>query len=172
MYSLNVSLPAAVRERAFDLRPALTDFDRVRESRTQTLVLKRLPATDRREFLRTEHRARNALAGAPVVCARISGIGFFSDPPTGTGPVVYLSVDSHGIHDLHQRLVEEFGAVEPLEGDDYVPHVTLARGGNLRDAERITSRSIDPIHFSVEELAFYDVTDREHIGTISLRSEE
>jgi 2'-5' RNA ligase len=168
VYSLNVPLPEAVRERTATLRPALTDFEAVRESRTQTLVLKRLPAEDRREYLTAERRARAALACAPAVEAEVTGIDAFWDPPNGTGPVVFLAVTSPGLLDLHRRLVAEFGAIDELEGDSYVPHITLARGGERRAVSRLQQRSFEPIRFRIVTLEFYDGTDGERIDTLSL----
>lgn len=168
MYSVNVPLPEAVRELTASLRPSLSSFDRVRESRSQTLVLKRLPAEDRREYLAVERRARDALRGAPAVEVEITGIDAFRDPPNGPGPVVYLAVESPGLHLLHERLVDTFGAIDPLEGDDYTPHVTLARGDAEAALQSLLDRSIDPIRFTVDTLEFYDGTHGERIDTVSL----
>lgn len=165
---MNVPLPPAVREVTARLRPALTGFDRVRESRSQSLVLKRLPAEDRREYVAAERRAREALRGAPAVEAAIDGIDVFYDPPNGPGPVVYLAVESPGLHQLHDRLVAEFGAIEVLEGEDYTPHVTLARGGDAASIRALTERDIDPVRWTVTELEFYDGTYGERIDTVSL----
>ena len=168
MYSLNAPLPPAVWDLTASLRPSLSGFDRVRETRTQTLVLKRLPATDRREFIDVERRARDALRGAPAVEARISGIEVFRDPPNGPGPVLYLAVESPGLDRLHSMLVEEFGAIETLEGDGYVPHVTLARGGSEAVIESLRDRDIEGLTFTIDALEFYDGRYRERIDTISL----
>lgn len=168
MYSLNVPVPSVVRDLAEELRPALVGFERVREPRAHTLVLKRLAATDRREYLAVERRARAALSGAPAVEARIAELGAFWNPPNGPGPVLYLAVESPGLLDLHRRLVGELGAVEGMEGEVYTPHVTLARGGDRSTIERLLSRDIDPIRFTVTTLAFYDGRHGERIDTISL----
>ena len=168
MYSLNVPLPASVWDLTAKLRPALSGFDRIRESRTQTLVLKRLPAADRREYVDVERRAREALRGAPAVEARIAGLDVFWDPPNGPGPVVYLAVESPGLFQLHQQLVEEFDAIDELEGEAYVPHVTLARGGNDAAVESVLDREFTPLTFTVDTLEFYDGRHRERIDTISL----
>lgn len=168
MYSLNVPVPPAVRDFAEELRPALVGFERIREPRTHTLVLKRLPAADRREYLEDERRARGALTGAPAVEARIAELGVFWEPPNGPGPVLYLAVESPGLIDLHERLVEELDAVAEMEGEAYTPHVTLARGGDRSTIEGLLSRDIDPIRFTVTELAFYDGRHGERIDTISL----
>lgn len=168
MYSVNVPVPNAVHEVARDLRPALTGFQRIRERHRQTLLLKRLPADDRREYLDAERRAREALVGAPAVEARITGLGAFREPPTGSAPVLYLEVESPGLQQLHGMLVDEFGAVgEVLEGDEYEPHVTLARGDGP-DLGPLLSREIEPITWTVEELEFYDATYYERISGLSL----
>lgn len=168
MYSLNVPLPPAVREVTDRLRPALTGFDRIRESRSQSLVLKRLPAEDRREYVDAERRAREALRGAPAVEAAIDGIDVFFDPPNGPGPVVYLAVESPGLHQLHDRLVAEFGAIQGLEGEGYTPHVTLARGGDAETIQALQERAIDPVRWTVTALEFYDKRHGERIDSVSL----
>lgn len=165
---MNVPLPEAVRRLTEELRPALVGFDRVRESRTQTLVLKRLQAADRREYLDVERRARQALEGAPAVEAAVTGIDVFRDPPNGPGPVLYLAVESPGLHQLHDRLVEALGAVDVLEGAAYTPHITLARGGERERIQELLGREIDPIRFTVTALEFYDGTHGERIDTVSL----
>jgi len=170
VYSLNVPIPSAVRDLAADLRPALAGFDRVRESRDRTLVLKRLPAEDRREYLRVERQAREALAGAPAVEAAVTGIGVFRDPPNGPGPVIYLTIESPGLQQLHERLVETLGAVAELEGDGYVPHVTLARGDAEQALDRLRARELDETRFVIDTLEFYDGRHGERIDTLSLPS--
>ncbi len=168
MYSLNVPIPVAVRDLAASLRPALAGFNRVRESRDRTLVLKRLPAEDRREYIEVERRAREALRGAPALEAAVTGIDVFRDPPNGPGQVVYLAVESPGLYDLHDRLVAEFDPIEPLEGEQYTPHVTLARGDDEASIQDLLAREIDPITFAITALEFYDGTHGERIDTISL----
>lgn len=168
MYSVNVPVPPAVRDLASELRPALSGFSRIRPPRSRTLVLKRLPAEDRREYLAAEGRVRQALDGAPVVEARVDGIGVFSEPPIGTGPVAYLSIESPGLAQLHDRLIEEFGPVEGLEGPAYVPHVTLARGGPRSAVEALRDRAVEPVSFTVDTLELYDSRHGERIEAIAL----
>ncbi|MDZ7849896.1 MAG: 2'-5' RNA ligase family protein [Halodesulfurarchaeum sp.] len=168
MYSLNVPVPVEVRELARQLRPALSGFDRIRPARTRTLVLKRLPATDRREYLEAARRARAALAGTAPFEVRVTGTAAFQNPPRGPAPVGYLAVEGQGLWTIHDRLVDVFGAVEALEGPDYVPHVTLARGGPPSAADRLLAREIEPVTFSVETLEFYDSAYDERIEAIPL----
>jgi hypothetical protein len=158
--SLNVPVPGAVRRLAGDLAPVLAPFERVRERKT--MVCKRFEERVDRAAVRA------ALAGAPAVEARVTGVGFFENPPRGPGPVVYLAVESPGLRRLHRRLVDRFGAVPGLEGDAYVPHVTLARDGDRAGAERAAAREVDPVTWTVSRLDAWDAERRERIGAIDL----
>jgi 2'-5' RNA ligase len=168
VFSVTVPVPPAVRDLADRLRPALSGFDRIRPSRTRTLVVKRLPAETRREYLEAARRAKAALGDVTPFQVRITGTGFFRDPPRGPGPVVYLAAESEGLRRAHDRLVAEFGAVDGLEGPDYVPHVTLARGGSRNAVNRLADRSIEPFEFSVTELHCYDSDRGERMEPIPL----
>ncbi|KAB1187112.1 MULTISPECIES: 2'-5' RNA ligase family protein [Haloferax] len=163
MYSLNVPVPGRVARLASDLFPYLASFDRVRDR--HTLVCKRFESDD---FARLRERLRQTLRGAPAFEARVTGIDFFEHPPRGSAPVVYLVVESPGLEDLHWRLVEEYGAVDALEGDDYVPHVTLARGGDVSDARAVASQQFDPVEWTVSRVDLYDGNFRETAASISL----
>ncbi|WP_255169184.1 2'-5' RNA ligase family protein [Natrononativus amylolyticus] len=164
MYSINVPVPGRVRGLAADLYPALQGFETIRED--HSLLLKRLGDAD--HVTQLQHRAHRALEGAPAVEARIAEIDYFADPPLGSAPVVYLAVESPGLESIHADLLEAFGTVEGLEGADYVPHVTLARGGTLADAERLAAREIEPITWTVRELEFFDGAYRLPVSRISL----
>lgn len=164
MYSVNVPVPGRVRELAADLYPVLQEFETVRED--HSLLLKRLgEATHVNELQRRAHRA---LEGAPAVEAQVTGIEFFADPPLGSAPVVYLAVESPGLEALHADLATSFDAVDGLEGPDYVPHVTLARGGDLEAARRLADREVDPITWTVRELEFFDGSYRLPVSRVSL----
>jgi len=168
VYSLNAPLPPAIREVTATVRPALVGFDAVRESRSQTLVVKRLGVDDRRAYLGAADRARDALRGAPAVEARIADVGVFEDPPNGRGPVAYLAVESPGLRRLHDRLAEVIDPIPDLEGGDYVPHVTLARGGDGAAVERLGDVAFEPVTWTVDALEFYDARHGERIETLSL----
>lgn len=113
-------------------------------------------------------RARQALAGTPPVEVRVDGIDYFEQPTRGPAPVVYLAVQSRGLERLHERLVDELGAVGGLEGPDYTMHVTLARGGALADARELAERSVEPVSFTLSELQFYDARHDQVIRRIPL----
>lgn len=150
MYSVTVPVPGRVRELATALYPELVGFDAVRED--HSCLLKRLGEPDHAAQL--QHRTHRALEGTAPLEARVTGIDYFADPPLGSAPVVYLAVDSPGLESVHARLAEEFGTVAELEGEDYVPHVTLARGGDEATAKRVADRDTDAIEWTVGELEF------------------
>jgi 2'-5' RNA ligase len=162
-FSLNVPVPGRVERIASTLAPQLSGFDRIR--RRHSLVCKRLGPG---EPTRLADRARRALAGAPAADARVTGIDTFDDPPTGSAPVVYLAVESPGLQRLHATLCESFEPVPDLEGEGYVPHVTLARGGDVAAARRLTDRDLDPVTWTVSELHLWDAHDRETVRRFSL----
>jgi hypothetical protein len=158
--SLNVPVPGRVARLAADLAPHLAAFERRRDS--LSLVCKRFEGRVDRVDL------RRALAGAPAFEARVTGVEYFDRPVRGPGPVVYLAVESPGLRDLHDRLVERFGAVPELEGEAYTPHVTLARGGTRRAAERLAERSVEPVAWTVSTLDCWDTEHRAAVGSVSL----
>ena len=169
MFSLNVPVPGSVARIASELRPALagSGVDRVRDR--HSLVVKRFEGDDERSLPRLRERLRPALQGSPAFEARVARVDVFENPPRGPGPVVYLAVESHGLRALHDRLVDAFGAVDGLEGDDYTPHVTLGRGGAF-DADTLAALScrFDPVTWTVSELVVYDSRYREPVARLSL----
>lgn len=140
MFSLNIPLPPDINRLANRLHPQLSEFDRVRER--HTLVCKRLGPNLEVESIdgtngdvrpsetvaELREEIRPLVRNTPPFQVEITGIDAFSHPQTGPGPVVYLVVESQQVYDLHRRLTRAFGAIDGLEGDAYVPHVTLARG--------------------------------------------
>ena len=163
MFSLNAPAPGRAKRLAAELYPRLAGFERVRER--HSLVCKRFESAD---YDRLAERTRRALDGAPAVAARVTGIESFEDPVRGPAPVVYLAIESPGLVAIHERLVGEFGAIAALEGGEYVPHITLARGGDVGRAEELRALTIDPIEWTVSELVFYDATHHESVSTLSL----
>lgn len=175
VFSLNVPVPGEARQLTSVLRPTLSAFETVRDR--PTLVLKRFGeetietrgrTTPEDQVAALRERLRPLLARTAPFEVRIDRIDFFERPTTGPGPVVYLAVESGRLEHLHRRLVDEFGAIEGLEGEAYVPHVTLARGGSVEDAERLADRSIEPIEWRVSELALWDARFREPVGRMRL----
>ena len=167
MYSLNVALPSSVTSLAGRLSRDLPQA-RARPRGEHTLVVKRLGNGDHAAYARLEARARDAVRGTTPFEVRITGVGCFETAVTDPSPVVYLAVESPELRALHERLCAEFGAVDRLEGDDYVPHVTIARGGDPAAARRLVEREIDPIEWAVEELVFHDAERGQSVSRVSL----
>lgn len=167
MYSLNVPPPSEVTALAQTLAHDLP-MARARTRGEHTLVAKRLGATDRTDFQHVAARVREALAGTPSFEARTTGIDYFSEDPVGSSPVVYLTIESPELHRLHRRLCDVVDPVANFEGDDYAPHVTIARGGSTDAADRLADRGIEPVTWTVTELQFWDATRSVPVGTVSL----
>jgi len=172
VFSLNVPVPGSVARLASELYPQLVAFDSQREQ--FTLVVKRFEKSaldadspdHQLSVLRKQLPA--VLAGTPAFEARIGAIDYFAEPTRGSGPVVYLAVGSPGLRDLHHELVDAYGAIEGLEGVDYVPHITVARGGSVADADRLVDRAIEPVSWTVSELLLWDSRYREAVTRYSL----
>jgi 2'-5' RNA ligase len=168
VYSLNAPVPGEVERLASELFPSLTAFEQVRER--HALLVKRLgdvPAA-RVGPDRLAERLRPVVSGTPAFEARISGIDYFAEPPLGSAPVVYLAVECPELRRLHRRLVAEFGAVEDLEGESYVPHLTLARGGAVDAAAGLAETDIESITWTMSELWLWNQEFRESVRRIQL----
>ena len=169
MFSLNVPVPGRVERLASDLHPALTSFDSIRER--HSLVVKRFDTTldaDADSLPRLRERLRGTLRGVDPFEIRTDGIDAFEVPTKGPGPVVYLAIESPGLFDLHDRLCAEFGTVPKMEGEEYTPHVTLARGGRIDDARALVERDIEAVRWTVDEVRVWDGRYREDAARIPL----
>jgi hypothetical protein len=172
VFSLNVPVPGQVSRLASGLHSELTGFERIRER--HTLLAKRFDTAlddDVDSLPRLRERLRPLLRdhGAGSLELRIDGLDYFERPPRGPGPVVYLAVESPDLRALHRRLCESFGTVEGIEGDDYVPHVTLARGGSVADAaDLVDRREVDAVEWTTSELRIRDSRYREDAARIPL----
>lgn len=185
MFSLNVPLPPAVEHLVADLHPKLSGFDRVRDR--HTLVCKRFSVGDvrdgeneradrgdappREEALdRLRERLRRPLAGVDPFEVAVTGVDVFDAPRSGSRPVVYLSVERDELVRVHRRLCDAFGAVEGIEGDEYVPHITLARGGNPEPGvvADLVDAEFDPVRWRVHALDVWDPEFREVAASVEL----
>ena len=182
MFSLNVPLPPTIDRLASDLHPKLSGFDRVRDH--HTLVCKRFGVDDvsesgerddepprRADALdRLRGRLGRTLGRAAPFEVAVTGVDTFDAPASGSAPVVYLTVESDGLARLHGRLCDAFGAVEGIEGDDYEPHVTLARGGNPEPGAvaSLVDAAFDPVRWRVHALDVWDPAFREVAATVDL----
>lgn len=164
--SLNVPVPGRVKRLANDLEPALYGFERVR--RRHTLVVKRFGERTSTEYARLVPEVRRAIGGTAPFEVRVRGIETFERPAHGADPVVYLAVEGPELRALHDRLCEAFEPIEGIEGEAYVPHVTLARGGSTAERERLCEREIGPVTWRVNELVLWDATHEEVAARLSL----
>lgn len=128
MYSCNVPVPTEVARLA---RGLAVDCIEATPRDRHTLVVKRLGEGRPEEFTR---RIRRTLEGTPPFEVRTAGVELFEEPETGSGPVAYLRIESPTLFGIHEELCSVSEPIEGLEGDGYVPHVTIARGG---DADRL-----------------------------------
>lgn len=167
VYSLNVPVPASVAALAGDLARDLPRAE-PRARGTHTLVAKRLGGSDRAGDARLESRAREAVRGLAPFEVRVDGVGQFERAASGPSPVVYLAVDSAPLERLHDRLCERFAPVADVEGDDYTPHVTVARGGDPAAAARLVETDVEPVCWTVDELRFYDAGRESWTSRLSL----
>ncbi|WP_123535788.1 2'-5' RNA ligase family protein [Halosimplex salinum] len=167
MYSLNVPVPGTVAALARDLGTRLGTAS-VRRRGEHTLVCKRLDTDDAATYHELEARAREVLAGEPPFAVRVTGVDVFTDVPRGESPVVYLAVESPGLVALHERLCEVFRPVDEIEGEGYVPHVTVARGGSIERAAGLRDTPFDPVEWSVERLEFWDAEHDQSVSSVSL----
>lgn len=165
MYSLNVPVPASVARLASDLARELP-LARERTRGEHTLVLKRLGQD--RSVPRLTAQLREYLAGQPAFEARVTGIDYFAEATSGPSPVVYLTVESPELRRVHERLLDQFSAVAGMEGEEYTPHVTIARGGDRDAADRLADRSIESITWTVSRLTVRDARRGEPASSVSL----
>jgi 2'-5' RNA ligase len=167
VYSLNVPVPSRVARLAARIA---RDCPRARSRGRDehTLVLKRLGDANQQTYGRLEARVRESLRGQPPFEVRIGSVGYFAEAASGRSPVVYLAVQSRAVESIHDRLVGPFDAATGIEGDEYVPHVTVARGGSLESARRVAAQEIDPISWTVSELVFWDGRHDHPVTTLSL----
>ncbi|PAU83762.1 phosphoesterase [Halorubrum salipaludis] len=110
------------------------------------------------------------LAGTDPFPVAVTGIDVFDAPASGSGPVLYLAVESDPLIRVHRRLCAAYGAVEGIEGDDYTTHVTVARGGNPEPGvvAGLVDAEFEPIRWRVHALDLYDPEFREVAATIEL----
>jgi 2'-5' RNA ligase len=155
VYSLNVPVPSGLARLASDLAGQVPGAQ-ARARGEHTLLVKRLGAGEAGGVAPLVERARTAVAGAEPFPVDVTGVDYFAEPETGTGPVVYLAVESPPLVALHRRLCDAFEPVAHLEGEAYVPHITIARGGERAAAERLAARDIEPRRFEVTELVVWD----------------
>lgn len=159
MLSLNAPVPSEISRLAVGLAASCRTA-RVRER--HSLLVKRLG--DGRSVPDRVRAALREVEAAPFA-VRTGPLEAFHDPPMGPGPVVYLTVDSPELERLHDVLCARFEPAGAIEGDGYVPHVTVARGG---DAGDMLDASVEPREWTVDRLVVRDADRDLDIETVAL----
>ncbi|PSP27986.1 phosphoesterase [Halobacteriales archaeon QH_2_65_14] len=167
MYSLNVPVPGRVAALASDIARDLPEAT-PRTRGEHTLGVKRLVDGRNPSYDHLEAEVRELLAGQPAFDISVTSVEYFADAPRGTSPVVYLAVESPGLVRLHRDLAAAFDPVEDIEGEEYVPHVTIARGGSVEMARRAAERDVEPVTWTASELVFWDARYSQPVSTVSL----
>jgi len=110
------------------------------------------------------------LAGTDPFPVAVIGIDIFDAPASGSAPVLYLVIESDALVRVHRRLCAAYGAIAGIEGDDFVPHITVARGGNPEPGvvADLVGAEFEPIRWRVHALDLYDPEFREVAATIDL----
>lgn len=158
MYSLNVPVPVTISRLA---RGVASECITATPRDRHTFVIKRLGA-DRPSHL--SDRLRRILSGQAPFSASVTGIDVFDTPTAGTGPVAYLAIESPDVIQMHNELSEHFEPIEGIEGEDYVPHITIARGG---DADKLRNRHLSDV-FTVESLQIWAAKYEEPVERLAL----
>ncbi len=167
MYSLNVPVPGEIAKRAGEIARELPEAHH-RPRGAHTLGVKRLVSDTDESYSRLETKTREELSGQPAFEVRLTSIEYFPNAPTGSSPVVYFAIESPELERLHRQLTTVFEPLDEIEGDGYSPHVTIARGGSLERAKRVTSRDIEPVTWTVDRLIFWDSERCQPVSTVSL----
>jgi len=117
-------------------------------------------------YARTSTRCSRGPTPFPVA---VIGIDIFDAPASGSAPVLYLVIESDALVRVHRRLCAAYGAIAGIEGDDFVPHITVARGGNPEPGVAdLVGAEFEPIRWRVHALDLYDPEFREVAATIDL----
>ncbi len=124
MWSLNAMIPRKITEMIHSFGPELNGWEDI--NKDHTLVIKRFQEINSRDNFESEMRL--LLEKTDPFEIRIGDIDIFSSVPKGSSPVLYIEIESRDLVKIHEKLINVFGVVEGLEGKDYIPHITIARG--------------------------------------------
>lgn len=166
MYSLDVPLPGRVHAQVDSLAPLISRLDAPRTD--PGLLAKRLGDREPHELPDVERRLREVLAGQGPFEVAVDGTAVFTNPPNGDGVVWYLTVESPGLHAIHDAACEVVDPVAELEGEGYVPHVTLGRGDPDVVAEVDALAEVERVSWVVEALELYDARRDEVVRRLNL----
>lgn len=105
------------------------------------------------------------------VCENFEPFQMSLDKPMYFGDfILYLSVNSNNLLDIHQKIVQEISPSDDeikkyFELDDFVPHLTLGKVQNglsiqeLRDMEKLAEKELTPYpNFEVNFIRIYELS--------------
>ena len=161
MWSLNAMIPRKIAEMIHSFGPELNGWEEINTD--HTLVIKRFQETNLREGFESEMRL--LLEKTDAFEIRIKGMDIFSSVPKGSSPVLYIEIESKDLRKIHGELIDVFGVVEGLEGKDYIPHITFARGH--KDGLEKFEKNLDATDI-VRVLEFWDREKYKSRGKIFL----
>ena len=162
MWSLNVSIPQNIVRAIEEITLGVKGWEEICEE--PTLVIKRFEKKDLDGHVKSE--IRFLLENVEPFGIEIGNLERFDVAERGSSPVLYLEVKSPEVKALHENLVDVFGSVEGIEGENYIPHITIARGGS-GDYIEFSGLSCDT-GWIVEMLEFWDRGERKKRSKIIL----
>ncbi len=162
VWSLNVSIPQNIVRAIGEVTSELGQGGEVNEE--LTLVIKRFEKRDLDGHLESEIKI--LLENVEPFVVEIGNLKMFDVADRGTSPVLYLEVKSRGIKLLHETLVSSFGCVEGVEGENYIPHITIARGDGVRGVD--FSDFSCSTRWTAEILEFWDRNKRKKKNKVIL----
>ena len=162
MWSLNVSIPQNIVRAIEEVALGVRGWEEICEE--PTLVIKRFEKRDLDGHVKSE--IRFLLESVEPFGIEIENLERFDVAEKGSSPVLYLEVKSPEVKALHETLVDVFGSVEGVEGENYIPHITIARGGS-GDYTVFSGLSCDT-GWTVEMLEFWDRGERKKRSKIIL----
>ncbi|HIJ12598.1 MAG TPA: 2'-5' RNA ligase family protein [Halobacteriales archaeon] len=162
MWSLNVSIPQGIVRAIGEITPVLGRGEGIVEE--PTLVIKRFEKEDLDGHIESE--IKFLLENVEPFIVEIGNLEMFEVADRGTSPVRYIEVKSIGIKVLHETLVSVFGCVKGVEGENYIPHITIARGSGAKNLD--FSDFSGPIQWTANTLEFWDRDKRKRKNKVIL----
>ena len=162
MWSLNVSMPQNIVRAIREVALGASGWEEICED--PTLVIKRFEKVDVSGHVESEIKL--LLESVEPFDIEIGNLERFDVAERGSSPVLYLEVKSPGMKALHEILVDVFGSVKGVEGENYIPHITIARGGGVRDVD--FSGFSGPTIWTAETLEFWNRDKRKKKNKVIL----
>ncbi len=162
MWSLNVSIPQGIVRAIEEMAPVSRGWEEIVEE--PTLVIKRFEKEDLDGHIESE--IKFLLENVEPFTVEIGNLEMFEVADRGTSPVLYIEVKSIGMKLIHETLVSVFGCVKGVEGENYIPHITIARGSGVKNID--FSDFSGPTWWTAKTLEFWDGDKRKKKNQVML----